>query len=332
MSTQVLANEISSDDGQQEVVSKVIVYEYDKTSLTELHNFLGKNNLVGYKVTKDRIFKVLGSSVDLAGIFLPDVDQRGNSNLDLVLEIHRVRPELPIFLRCAETDIHNYPNELRKVVVGAYRHGDYGNLKELVDTYLFSRHYPSEFVSAIKELSLDAFEAAFKGMNISVDTPYIVKDKIIYGELFSLMPLESNWCRGYMMLQSEEKSVLDVIEGKKTQVNALEATFRHVNAVLGELSNMIWGNFKNRYTSADTVAKYRIEVPIIVNHARRFISFGSDDPQLCFKYTLSDPAGQLAPIVMYQKFVFSLDWSPEKYQENQQNVDDMVSNGELELF
>ena len=212
--------------------------------------------------------------------------------------------------------------------------GQYDQLKELIDTYLFTRHYPSEFVSAIKELSLEAFNAAFKDTHITVDSPYIVKDKIIYGELFSLMPLESSWCRGYMMLQTDEKNVMDVVVAKKTSLNPVEVNFRHVNSVLGELSNMIWGKFKTMYglTPTQESTRVRVEVPIIVNHGRKFISFGSDDPQLCFKYTLSDADTKLGPITMYQKFVFSLDWSPEKYQENEKHVDELVSSGELELF
>jgi len=332
MNTSVFVNQFTSADNQHDIVSKVLVYEHDKQGLIWLRNFFSDTNLLGYKVTKDRILRVLNSSIDLAGIFVPECDVRGNHNIDLILDIHKTRPELPVFIRRDESNFFDYPDELQNILVGLYQKNNHPLLKDLVDTYLFSRHYPSEFVSTIKELSLTAFRAAFKGLIITVDTPYVVKDKIIYGELFSLMPLESNWCRGYMMLQSEEKNVLDVISGNKTQIKAVEPTFRHVNAVLGELSNMIWGNFKNRYTHADTTTKHRIEVPIIINHTRKFISFGSDDPQLCLKYTLSDPEGRLNPIHIYQKFVFSLDWSPEKYQETQVHVDAMVNSGELELF
>lgn len=317
------------------LVSKVLVNEYDKNILKSLKSFLGENNLMGYKVTKDRIFHVLSSSVDLGAILLPEKDNRGNSNLELAIDIHRKRPELPIFLRRESADsLEDYPADMQKVFAGSYMEGQYDTLKELIDTYLFTRHYPSEFVDGIRELSMESFKAAFKDTNIQVDAPYIVKDKVIYGELFSLMPLESGWCRGYMMIQTDEKHVLDVITAKKTSLNPVEPNFRHVNAILGELSNMIWGGFKNKYglNAADESSRVRVEVPIIVNHARKFISFGSDDPQLCFKYTLDDPTGKLGPISMYQKFVFSLDWSPEKYAENEKNVDELVIGGELELF
>ena len=334
-STVKLNTEIKHQADGYTVVSKVLVNEHDKNILASFKDFLGQNQLFGYKVTKDKIFRVLNSSVDLGAIFLPEKDNRGNSNLELAIEIHRLRPELPIFLRRENSNsLDDYPAEIQKIFAGAYIHGQYDRLKELIDTYLFTRHYPSDFVEGIRSLTLDAFKAAFKGTNIQVDPPYIVNDKIIYGELFSLMPLESSWCRGYVMLQTEENNVLEVIRAKKTSLNPVEANFRHVNAILSELSNMIWGSFKNKYglSPADEVGRVRVEVPIVVNHGRKFISFGSDDPQLCFKYTLTAADSNLGPINIYQKFVFSLDWSPEKFEENDKNMDELVNNGELELF
>jgi hypothetical protein len=318
-----------------ELLSKVIIIEHEESALAVLKDFFEQNQLVGYRATKNTILGVLNSSIDMGAIFLPAHDENGASNLALAVDIHKARPELPIFLRLAPAaSPSDIPEEQKRACAGFYADNDRAQLKELIDTYLFSRHYPSEFVTEMKNLTLSAFEATFRDITIEVDPPYIIKDKIIYGELFSLLPLESNWCRGYMMLQSEEKNVLDVIAAHKTSLRPIEATFRHVNTVLGELSNMIWGAFKTRYGAAqnDAAGRIRVEVPIIVNHMRKFVSFGSDDPQLCFKFTLTDPAGKLAPVVMYQKFIFSLDWSPEKFAESVKDTDDMVSSGDLELF
>jgi hypothetical protein len=73
-------------------------------------------------------------------------------------------------------------------------------------------------------------------------------------------------------------------------------------------------------------------VPLIVNHEHRYISFGSEDPQLCFRYTLSDPSGEGASLVLYQRFVFNLSWAPEKFKENEVLTEDLFESGELELF
>jgi hypothetical protein len=327
-------NAVPQHDATQ-LLSKVILIEHEENALSVLKEFFEHSQLLGYRATKNNILSVLNSSIDMGAIFLPAQDESGASNLDLASDIHQARPELPIFLRLAAgTSSNEISEEQKRACAGFYAQGDKVQLQELIDTYLFSRHYPSEFVAEMKSLTLSAFQATFRDITIEVDPPYIIKDKIIYGELFSLLPLESSWCRGYMMLQSEEKSVMDVIAGHKTSLSPIEPNFRHVNAVLGELSNMIWGAFKSRYgiDQSDALGRIRVEVPIIVNHMRKFVSFGSDDPQLCFKFTLTDPAGKLAPVVMYQKFIFSLDWSPEKFAESIKDTDEMVNNGELELF
>jgi len=321
---------------EHEVLCKVIVVEQGNDNLGALKSFFDECKLLGYRVKRENIPSILGTNIDLGGIFLPEVDDQGNSCLDLACAVHLVRPDLPIFLGVKSgRTLEDLPADAQKAVVGAYLHNDFGRMKELVETFLFSRHYPSEFISGIKEITSGILNTAFKEMRMDAEHPYIVKDKVIYGELFSLIPIETNWCRGYMMLQMEEDKIIEAIEAKKALINPPEPHFRHVNSILGELSNMIWGGLKNRYgskDSKDSVGKVRVEIPIIVNHARKYISFGSDDPQLCFKFTLHDNGGKTSPIVIYQKFIFSLDWEPEKYAASNQSVNELVNGGELELF
>ena len=323
--------------GEHEVLSKVVIVEHDAQTLTALKSFFEECKLVGYRASAESALTILGANIDLGGIFLSETDSKGGNCFELVRALHKARPDLPIFMRLAPgSAADDLPEEISTALAGVYTSGDYAGAKELIETYLFSRHYPSEFVSEIKGMTLAALQASFKGMRVTVDQPYIIKDKLIYGELFSLIPLESNWCRGYMMLQTEEEKIMDMIRAKKSSVSAPEPTFRHVNGVLGELSNMVWGSFKNRYgvksLQDDGPGQVRVEIPIIVNHTRKYISFGSDDPQLCFKFTVTDPDGKLGSTVLYQKFIFSLDWAPERYAESNQNVNELVSSGELELF
>ena len=321
---------------EHDLLSKVLVIEQNTKKLEGLRTFFEDCKLLGYRVNRKNILSILKTNIDMGGIFLPETDDQGASFIALVISIHKARPDLPIFLRIEPgRSLEDLPADAQKAIVGTYQFGDLARMKELVDTFLFSRHYPSEFIAGIKEITSNMLKTAFKDLQMSVDHPYIVKDKMIYGELFSLIPIETNWCRGYMTLQMEEGKIMDAITAKKTLINPPEPNFRHVNSILGELSNMVWGGLKNRYGVKDTIeqmGQVRVEIPIIVNHARKYISFGSDDPQLCFKFTLSDPAAKLNPITLYQKFIFSLDWAPEKYAESNQSVNDLVSGGELELF
>ena len=321
---------------EHEVLSKVIAVESDAGSLSTLKSLFEECRLVGYRVNIENASSVIGANIDLGGVFVAEGGASGQKVHEFIRAIHEARPDLPIFLSLAQgRKAEDLPAEVTKAIAGVFCAGDHARARELIDTYLFSRHYPSEFVSEIKEMTMSGLQSSFKDMRIELEHPYIVKDKVIYGEMFSLIPLESNWCRGYMTIQTEEHSIMDIIRAKKSSVNTPEATFVHVNAVLGELSNMVWGAFKNRYgikNQHEGVGQVRVEIPIIVNHLRKYISFGSDDPQLCFKFTVIDPEGKLAPSVIYQKFVFSLDWAPEKYAESNQQVNELVSSGELELF
>lgn len=73
-----------------------------------------------------------------------------------------------------------------------------------------------------------------------------------------------------------------------------ELTFRDLNSVLGEATNLIWGSFKNRYVGdGDNMSGLaQTQVPIIINHQRRvyFIRFRGPS-------TLSEvqPEGQWHP-------------------------------------
>lgn len=324
------------NETEHDVLSKVIVVEHDPKILAEIKSFFEECNLVGYRANLENASSIIGTNIDLGAIFLAEADSDGRDCFELVNAIHIVRPDLPIFLRLLPDHApESLPSGVAKCLAGVFDYGDFGRAKELIETYLFSRHYPTEFVSEMKTMSLAALRASFKDMQVEVEQPYIVKDKLIYGELFSLIPLESNWCRGYMTIQTEEEKMMEMIHAKKSTVNTPEPNFVHVNAVLGELSNMIWGSFKTRYGIKDpqgAPGQVRVEIPIVVNHLRKYISFGTDDPQLCFKYKVTDPEGKLASSFVYQKFVFSLDWAPEKYAESNQSVNELVSSGELELF
>ena len=137
-----------------------------------------------------------------------------------------------------------------------------------------------------------------------------------------------------MMLQTEEDALMHWVKAGRTFVKPEEAyDFRNLNGLLGEITNLIWGAIKNRYLSSVREDVYLSQVPIIINNLHRYISFGSDNPQLCFKYTVLDANdASFRPLVIQQKFVFNLSWSPEEFSENIASVDELVSSGELEFF
>lgn len=330
-----------------QIVSKVLVHECNDDALAALKLVCTEHKLVGLKVStgnetigikdaSNEIDDVLQSNVDLGAIFLTEErDPNGVTGIDLCIKIHRTRPELPIFLRrSTKIDGTDLPENVQKSITGYYTLSNIEVLDENIKTYVCSMYYPVELAQGIQDISIDAFSNIVKDTQVTCEQPYLVKDQIIYGELFSLIPLESEWCRGYMMLQTTEDEILELIRSGRTHITSEQPDSRDTNAVLNEITNMIWGGIKSRYfQSGETPSEaHRTQVPIIVNHLQKHISFGSTEPQLCFKYNLLSNDNKFSTVTLYQRLVFNLSWSPEKFAESDKTVEDFVDSGELELF
>lgn len=316
-----------------ELVSKVFVLDNSSEYFERIKQFCDQNGLVGLKVNSANIMTILSSNIDLGAILLAE-NYCGtlNDTVELARQIHTSRPELPIVLRrMPESGFDGLPEPQQKLFCASYTIDDMSPLRKVIDEYIFSLFYPNALVRGIAEITSSTLASQFKHLSVSTETPYIVRDRIIYGEVFSLIPLESSWCRGYMMLQTEEGAILDVL-GSDASTDETAATFRTVNNVLGEATNLIWGAFKNRFIADDDPGSHSTtEVPIVINHQHKYISFGSCNPQLCFKYILADESNGHF-IRIYQWFVFNLNWSPENFREIQASVDELIGSGELELF
>jgi hypothetical protein len=316
----------------EKALSKVLVLDNSAEHAQALKEFCEKNDLIPLKVRKEAVTSVLKTNIDLGAILYSE--SYGDSleeTARIAAEIHALRPELPIIIRRQrEATLDGLPEELRSACCRAYVATDLGALRKVIDEYIFSLIYPNALLRGISEIMDSVLTSQFPGKRTSFDTPYIVHDRIIFGEVFSLIQLESGWCRGYMMLQTEELAFLDL--AGETAGQQKPVLFRKVNDRLSEVTNLIWGAFKNRYIGDQTaVATARVQVPLVVNHQHKYISFGTENPQLCFRYTLTDEKdGRVS--TLYARFIFNLNWSPEDFEEIVPNVDGLVDSGELELF
>jgi hypothetical protein len=313
------------------LVSKVLVLDNCPIQAEAIKGFCDENRLIALKVGKHRLMTVLRSNIDLGAILFSEAyaDTPEESAL-IALRIHAIRPELPIILRRdKQATLDDLDPSIRRVFCAAYTTNDLAGLSKVIDDYIFSLVYPNALVRGISEITEKVLGSQFEHMSVSWETPYIVRDRVIFGEVFSLIPLESSWCRGYMMLQTEEEAILGVLNHDQCFP---ASGFRDVNSLLGEITNLIWGAFKNRYIGDSVaVATSQIQVPLVVNHKRKYISFGTENPQLCFMYTLTDRRSGAA-IRMYQRFVFNLNWSPDDFKEFVPDSDTLVESGELEFF
>ena len=317
------------------LISKVLVLDEAERGDEMLKAFCDETGLVPIRPPKRvviGVMSILGSNVDLGGILLYEGYGGSGQGIALAREIRHARPELPIFLRRRSVaSMAGFDADTAALFRCAYTLDDLSVLRGSIEASVFSRIYPTGLVRDISIMTRESLRTLFTRCDVEVETPYLVKDKIIYGEVFTMIAIESAWCRGYMMLQAAEGQALSLLEPAPEAGG--RRTFRELNSVLGEATNLIWGGFKNKYVSPSGIVNaVQTQVPIVINHQRRYISFGSEDPQLCFKYVLKDRTRPDAPgVPIYQRFVFNLNWAPESFAENP-SVESFVESGELELF
>lgn len=313
-------------------ICKLLVLDDNAGDAPALKQFCDERSLVALKARHDRLMSVLRSNIDLGGVLLGD-DYGGSIEeaTNVALRIEALRPELPIILRLSPgTPPDALPAALRNAVCATFRMSEMESLAAAVDEYIFSLVFPNALVRGISEITEVRLASLFRNVAVTWDTPSIVRDRIIFGEVFSLIPLDGAWCRGYMLMQVEEEPLLSILTKDRAQDKP--GDFRDINNVLGELTNLIWGAFKDRFLNQEALtSRSQVQVPLIVNHKNRYISFGSTNPQLCFHYRLTDEATGKS-VAIDQRFVFSLNWSPEDFSENVVDVDSLVEAGELDLF
>ena len=312
-------------------VSKILVLDNSAEHAPLIKRFCDENNLVPLKVRNGSVMSVLQTNIDLGGIlYSEDYGGSATRNMEIAAKIHSTRPELPIILRREKhATLDDLSEQARHTFCAAYVAQDMVALRKVIDEYIFCLMYPNALLRGIAEITESVLKTQCKALNVYMETPYIVRDRVIFGELFSLIQLESSWCRGYMMLQTEEAPFIELLGG---QAGGSTVTFRDVNDLLSEITNLIWGAFKNRYIGdMGTRAAAQVQVPLIVNHKHKYISFGTENPQLCFRFTLTDPESGRSTAI-YARYVFNLSWSPDDFQEIPQEVAGLVESGALEMF
>jgi len=311
--------------------AKVLLLEPDLQQQQAQADFCIAEGLLPVVCPHHQALTLLEEHKDLAGVLMseallndPDI------GLGWAQAIHRLRPELPVFLR-RTTARDLTPAEL-DVAQTQWHSTDMEHLRASIDRSIFSLRYPTPLVQGIVKLTTTSLSSMFPNAQVEAMPPYVVHDRIIQGEVSTLIALESTWCRGYMMLQTEESALRQgMLAGLSYEGVGGELSFRDLNNMLGETTNLIWGAFKNLYIPPVAFANQQTQVPIVINHAHKYISFGSTDPQLCIRYRLSEPNRPDVPaLVIVQRFIFNLHWAPDQFEEFA--VAESGPTGELDLF
>ncbi len=319
------------------IKSKVLIHDVNQWHLDALRGFCESHDLVGLVAEDtDCIRDVLDLNIDLGAIFLCDEpDKHGRTGQQVATDIHNERAELPVFLRRAEGEAAPEDTGAGRSFAwaGSYAAGETERLEELIRRYIFSRYYPTKVIKDIIEQTTGVIRSTLARVDVQCASPFLISDKIVDGEVMSLMRIESEWCRGYMMLESEEACIASLINGDRLNApgNLGELSdYQRIHSTMSELTNSVWGKLKVCFlTYATKNLTYRSEVPCVINYKRNFLTFGSDEPTLCFRYEISDWDKQLDPVYIHQKFAFHLKWAPEKRQQDPEKLQGLINSGKV---
>ncbi|VUD41252.1 hypothetical protein TDB9533_00450 [Thalassocella blandensis] len=316
-------------DPISKTVSKVLVYDCDEAHEERVKEFCLSNSLTPVKPKSNKVLEVLLSNVDLGAVFISE-DIPGYPGAGIVMgqQIHRYRPELPIFLRVeSEYDIPKYRNN---VFCATYTTGTIENIRPAIANHVFCNDYPNTFLRSVDEVSRRTLAYFFEEVDISVSTPYLIKDRLIHGEMLSLLPIESEWCKGYLMIQADNTEFLDSVKRDKISLDP-ESYDSAADDVLSEISNMTWGGIRQRFVAQERSEQAaNVQVPVVVNHAHSYISFGSQSPLLSLKYNLMRSNGRSFSLDFM--FIFNLHWDPSWFTEHDANVLSSRISGELDFL
>lgn len=311
--------------------AKVLLLDPDVQERQALAEFCVSMGLLPLECTHNEAQALLEAHRDLAGLLVSEALLNDSAiGLAWAQAIHKLRPELPIFLR--RTSARALSQDELDTVQLQWSSSDMEQLRASVDRTIFNLRYPTPLVQGIVKLTCASLESMFPNARVQALSPYVVHDRIIEGEVSTLIALESTWCRGYMMLQTEESALRQGMRAGLSYAGVGgDFGFRDLNNMLGETTNLIWGAFKNLYIPPVAFANQQTQVPIVINHAHKYISFGSSDPQLCIRYQLSESGPtQGPPLVIVQRFIFNLHWAPDQFAEF---ADAQAGpTGELDLF
>lgn len=315
----------------------MLIHDVNQWHLDALRGFCESHDLVGL-VAEDTacIREVLDSNIDLGAIFLcEEADKNEKTGKQIATEIHNERAELPVFIRHDEGTVFSEESDENRgfAWAGSYSAGETKKLEELIQRYIFNRYYPTKVIKDITEQTSAVIRDTLTRVDVECGSPFLISDKIVDGEVMSLMRIESEWCRGYMMLESHEDCIASLINGERinSPSNLAELSgYQRIHATISELTNAVWGKLKVCFmTYAANNLTYRSEVPCVINYKRNFLTFGSDEPTLCFRYKVTDWDKDLKPVYIHQKFAFHLKWAPEKRKQDPEKLQGLINSGKV---
>jgi len=316
------------------IEARVLVLDHRDGERERLKEILGNHHLQGVVAdTEEQLFDLLSTNIELSAVFLSQDDRTlGSGAFSTLRNLHYQRAELPIFFRMSEEErMPAIDEELTSLCAFTYYNYEYQKLNEAIPKFIFSTFYPLTLIREFQSITMGAFSGLIGNIEVVPETPYLIHDQIIYGQICSLIRLSSDWCNGYMMLQTPETELLQTVTSGRTPLLNSQISFRSGHDVLGELTNLIWGQIKATILDAHDQGRRGLvaELPLIINENRKYLTFGATEPALCLSYKIREAETKVLLWEVHQKFLFTMTWRPETYLENPAALENLLAQGEL---
>lgn len=324
----------SSNELYTQIHVKVLVYDSHPELASILNTAFNECSVQIISDSKKDIFELLDEHSDLGAILISeDPPYFGRDNLFLILKkIRETRPELPIYLRLSDKKCPPLSKKTKELCTDYFNLDELDQLATSVKEKFFQLFYPQPLVNTLRHVSSEALSQLFKNGSIYTDEAYLVNDQIACAEMFSLIPLDASWCRGYMMLEANQEEIRTLLESMIPDRSKEEFNFQTCNALLSEITNIIWGAVRGHEHTEEQPSS-QIQIPIVANRDGDRVTFGVSQPCLCFLHSIEITLdGIVRSISLYQKFIFNLTWHPENFNHQTLQSTNFMQPGSFQIF
>lgn len=310
-------------NGCSAIGCNILVYDTDDDALNLIKAIAAEGNIVVPKKSAIDILTLIQNTdldaTDICAIFLTeDQDENGLCGFDIAKEIHRARSNVPIFMRLRNGGSINDLNiSQRQLIAGCYCTSEPEQLKNYTDKFLYGFYFPTKLVDIFTSAGTSVLNSTFKGCEVREAKPFLVYDHFINTEYTSILPVQFSFGNGVLTLLIKEDDAVALIDNGHTSLNKDQVNNDHLNQLISEVMNLYWGKVRRsaEVTYGSEQERSPVNIPIVVNHKKKYINFGNNTPQLCFRYVLLRDASTLDPIIVEFKMMFNSVLRPKDFPE-----------------
>jgi hypothetical protein len=227
---------------------------------------------------------------DICAVFLSEnFDSDGLTGFHIAAKIHRLRSNIPIFMRLdGQRTINDIPTEHRQLITGCYNTCDPAQLKKITDSFLYGYFFPNRLVDILLDAGLFTLKSAIKHCEIRPSRPFLIYDYTLAAEFTSILPIQLPFGNGSLTFSINENDALTLIKNEHTSLQKDQFSIDHCNQLISEITNQFWGKVRRMCAPVYGRDQLRspVYIPLVVNHKMKYINFGNNTPQLCFRYLL----------------------------------------------